>query len=107
MVKRVLLALALAAVALSAPQPSSVQLTLGWDAPPVGEAWVEVRVYDSGAKVATLNCTAGVPCTQVSFTTTKGVHSFTARSFNGDWESEDSNVVVTKTVPKPPGNVRR
>jgi hypothetical protein len=37
---------------------------------------------------------------------TPGSHSFVARSFDGTWESGDSNVVVTGPVPNPPGNFK-
>jgi hypothetical protein len=45
--------------------------------------------------------------TQATVTSvTPGAHSFVARSFDGTWESGDSNVVVTLPVPNPPGNFK-
>ena len=87
------------------------QVSLSWDPMPAGEAWQTIRIYDAGLMVAETKCTQtegtwSCPTT-VTFELTKTAHSFTARSFDGNWESSDSNVVTVKGPPAAPGNLKR
>ena len=77
-------------------------VTLQWDAMPVGEDWTEVHILDGGTQIAV------VPGSMQSVTLSveKALHTFTARSFNGIFESIDSNVLTIR-VPSPPGHLRK
>ena len=77
-------------------------ITLLWDAMPVGQLWTQVRIYEGAVLVAT----AATPATSVTFSTTKAAHTWTARSFDGTEESLDSNSVVW-APPVPPGHLRK
>lgn len=77
-------------------------VNLTWDPMPEDEVWEEVRIYESNSLVASVP----VPATSVTFPVEKGSHTFTARSWDGLWESDDSNSVTLK-APMPPGHLRR
>ena len=77
-------------------------VTLQWDPMPVGDDWIEVRILDGGTQIAV----ATQPATQITIDVPKAVHTFTARSFNGMFESADSNSLTIK-VPSPPGHLRK
>jgi len=77
-------------------------ITLLWDAMPVGQLWTQVRIYEGTVLVTT----AAVPATSVTFSTTKATHTWTARSFDGTEESVDSNAVIW-APPIPPGHLRK
>lgn len=90
-------------------------ITLVWDAMPAGEVWTQVRAYEKNLDgtttlIATAPCTIGTPnvCpTSVSFSVTKMTHTYIVRSFDGAWESDDSNTAFLPGPPKPPGNLRK
>jgi len=69
---------------------------------PVGEAWSEVRILDNGTQIAA----APMPATSVTITVAKALHTFTARAFDGVFESDDSNSFTVK-VPAPPSHLRK
>lgn len=109
--KKALLVLAvLAAGAIYALQAQK-QITLAWDPMPVGAGWAEVRIYDISATpevlVATAVCQSGTCPTTVTATVQKKAYQFVARSYNGEWESDNSNVVVLPGPPSTPGNLRK
>jgi hypothetical protein len=104
--------LSLSAMMLLAPlQATTRPVTLAWDQP-TGETWTEVRIYETVGTTdvlqATAKCSAPGTCpTTITFTTTKILHHFFARSYNGDLESDNSNTATLPGPPKPPGNLRR
>ena len=78
-------------------------VTLSWDAMPGTEVWKEVRILEGATVVAT----AAMPAASVVVANvTKAPHTFVARSFDGTFESDDSNAVVV-TPPVPPGHLKR
>jgi hypothetical protein len=87
---------------------ASKQITLQWDAMPAGEKWTEVRIYDTSTLPETLVST--VPCVSAgncpnataTFVVSRAAHNFTARSWDGFWESADSNAVIINAPPKVP-----
>jgi hypothetical protein len=103
----------IAFIFLSYAWQTSKQITLQWDAMPSGEKWTEVRIYDITQSpevlVATSACnSAGVcPSNSVSFTVQRAAHSYVARSYDGFWESADSNVVEINAPPKIPANLKK
>lgn len=79
-------------------------LTFAWDSKPADQNWTKVRLYEKSGTTYTLLIEVAGTATQAMVTNvTPGGHSFVARSFDGTWESGDSNVVVTGPVPNPPG----
>lgn len=90
------------------------QVTLSWDAMPTGETWTQVRLYDIAPTpevlLGTANCAAGPPIvcpTTLSITVQKKAYQIVARSWNGDWESGNSNVVVLAGPPSAPTNLKK
>jgi hypothetical protein len=82
-------------------------LTFAWDPKPVDQNWAKVRLYEKSGTTYTLLIEVAGTATQATVTNvTPGAHSFIARSFDGTWESGDSNVVTTGPVPNPPGNFK-
>lgn len=89
-------------------------VTLTWDGMPSDQSWTQVRIYEitptAYTLVATAPCTLGTPnvCpTSVTFSAPKLAHSYIARSFDGTYESDDSNTVFLPGPPKAPGNLRK
>jgi len=60
----------------------------------------------SGTTYTLLIEVAGTATRAMVTNVTPGAHSLVARSFDGTWESADSNVMATGPVPKPPGNLK-
>lgn len=92
-----------------AVRPQTKALTLAWDSMPDGEKWTEVRIYEGATVVATAPCQPGPPIvcpTQVTFNITRAPHVYAARSYDGFFESDDSNT-VTIAPPGKPGNLRK
>jgi hypothetical protein len=82
-------------------------LTFQWDQMPTDQNWTKVRLYEKSGTTYTLLVEVAGAATQATVTNvTPGAHSFVARSFDGTWESGDSNVVVTGPVPNPPGSFK-
>jgi hypothetical protein len=82
-------------------------LTFAWDPKPADQNWSKVRLYEKSGTTYTLLIEVAGTATQATVTNVApGAHSFVARSFDGTWESGDSNVVVTGPVPNPPGNFK-
>jgi hypothetical protein len=82
-------------------------LTFVWDPKPADQNWAKVRLYEKSGTIYTLLIEVAGAATQATVTNvTPGAHSFVVRSFDGTWESGDSNVVVTGPVPNPPGNFK-
>jgi hypothetical protein len=103
--KRILSAAAL--ILLMAASTYAATLTFAWDPKPVDQNWTKVRLYEKSGTAYTLLIEVAGTSTQATVTNiTPGSHSFVARSFDGTWESGDSNVVVTGPVPNPPGNFK-
>jgi hypothetical protein len=103
--KRILSAAAL--LLLMAASTYAATLTFAWDPKPTEQNWTKVRLYEKSGTTYTLLIEVAGTATQATVTSiTPGAHSFVARSFDGTWESGDSNVVVTGPVPNPPGNFK-
>lgn len=93
---------------------STKQITLQWDQMPAGEVWQAVRIYDlAGAQpvlLGTVPCSAGPPVNcpnSITLVVEKRAYTFVARSWDGTWESADSNSVVLAGPPKAPTNLRK
>jgi hypothetical protein len=94
---------------------SSRPITLAWDAMPAGEKWASVRIYEitnpaSPVMVAETQCTIGPPIvcpTEVTFTMSRATHTYTARAWDGFWESGDSNSVTVPTPANPPTGLKK
>ena len=82
-------------------------LTFQWDPMPAGQNWSKVRLYEKSGTVYTLLAEVAVPATQVVATIVPGAHAFVVRSYDGTWESADSNTVTTGPVPAAPSNLRQ
>jgi hypothetical protein len=103
--KRILSAAAL--LLLMAAPTYAATLTFAWDPKPADQNWTKVRLYEKSGTTYTLLIEVAGTATQATVTSiTPGAHSFVARSFDGTWESADSNTVVTGLVPNPPGNIK-
>jgi hypothetical protein len=90
---------------LLVPQGSAaaVTVTMSWDAPLPADSWTQVNAYEivNGLYVL-LGSTPCPGCTSIVVpNVTKSVHIYVVRSFDGIWESPDSNA-VTITPPKAP-----
>jgi hypothetical protein len=93
-------------------QNGSKSITLAWDPMPVTESWQAVHLYDISVTpevlLAAPACSVGPPIvcpTQVAITITKKPYSFVVRSWDGVWESDNSNVVPLAGGPKAPTNL--
>ena len=85
----------------------AASLTFAWDPKPADQNWTKVRLYEkSGTTYILLVEVAGTATQATVSNVMPGAHSFVARSFDGTWESGDSNVVTTGAVPNPPGNFK-
>ena len=103
--KRILSAAAL--ILLMAASTYAATLTFAWDPMSPDQNWTKVKLYEKSGATYTLLVEVAGTATQATVTNvTPGAHSFVARSFDGTWESGDSNVVVTGPVPNPPGNFK-
>jgi len=102
--KRIIFAVIL--VLIMAVAASAATLTFEWDPMPAGQNWTKVRLYEKSSADYTLLVEVEGAETRATVEITPGEHSFVARSFDGVWESEDSNVVTTGPVPDSPGNLR-
>ncbi len=103
--KRILYSVAM--LLLMAASTYAATLTFAWDPMPADQNWTKVRLYEKSGTSYTLLIEVAGPAAQATVTNvTPGAHSFVARSFDGTWESGDSNVVVTGPVPIPPGNFK-
>lgn len=88
----------------------AADVTIRWDAKPVGELWNEVRVYECNDAVCatpTLKASVQGDLTQAVLTgVVPGVHRYMARSYNTVWgESPNSNQATTPPANSTPGNV--
>ena len=96
-----------AVLLLMAASTYAANLIFAWDPMPADQNWKKVRLYEKSGTVYILLVEVDGTATQATVTNvTPGAHSFVARSFDGTWESGDSNVVVTGSVPNPPGNFK-
>ena len=103
--KRFLSAAAL--LLLMAAAANAAALTFAWDSKPADQNWAKVRLYEKSGTTYTLLIEVAGTATQAAVTNiTPGAHSFVARSFDGTWESGDSNVITTGPIPNPPGNFK-
>jgi hypothetical protein len=103
--KRILFAAAI--VLLVAASTYAATLTFAWDPMPPDQNWTKVRLYEkSGTTYTLLEEVDGTETQATVPNVIPGAHSFVARSFDGIWESGDSNVVTTGPVPNPPGNFK-
>jgi hypothetical protein len=92
---------------LVASSLQAASITFQWDAKPSGQTWTKVRVYEKMGTTYTLLIEVNGTETQATAANvTPGSHAFVARSFDGVWESADSNTVTTGTPPTAPGNFR-
>ena len=109
----ILASLALIAGAIVGMQ-STKQLQLQWDPMPTTEAWQSVRLYDVSATpevlLGTTPCTVGTPMscpTSIVIVIQKKAYKIVARSFDGNWESLDSNQVAVLGPPASPTNLKK
>ena len=92
---------------------STKQLQLQWDPMPTAESWQAIRLYDiSGTEtlLGTAPCTVGTPIvcrTSMTIVVQKKAYQIVARSFDGFWESGNSNVVVLNGPPAAPTNLKK
>lgn len=105
--KKIFMVAAILAAGVMWSMQANKPVTLMWDNPSDVSAWVGVRIYDNGVQVAEVACSGGVCPNQVAFTMARAAHSFTARSYDANWESDDSNVVIVNGPPVKPGNLRK
>jgi hypothetical protein len=92
---------------LMAASTYGATLTFVWDPMSADQDWTKVRLYEkSGTIYALLVEVAGTATQATSTNVTPSAHSFVARSFDGIWESGDSNVVITDPVPNPLGDFK-
>ena len=96
-----------AVILLAAASTYAATLTFSWDPKPSDQNWTNVRLYEKSGTTYTLLIEVAGTATQATvMNVLPGAHSFVARSFDGTWESGDSNVIVTGPVPNPPGNLK-
>jgi hypothetical protein len=84
------------------------QITLTWNAKPADQTWTEVRIYEKLSAVA-YNSIATVPGDQTTVTfnvADKAAHSYVVRSYNGQRESNDSEVATLEAAPNPPSGLK-
>jgi len=84
---------------------AAAEVTLAWDIP-AGQSWTAVKVYEIIGTQYTLVATAPGTATTVKFMAGAGVHEWTARSAEGEAESDDSNYVEATVKPGAPANFR-
>jgi len=109
-----ILAILVAITAAIIGMQSSKQITFQWDAMPAGETWQQVRLYDIAATpealLGSVSCNAGPPVTcpnSLMVTVQRKAYQVVARSWNGDWESDNSNVVALAGPPKTPTGLKK
>jgi len=74
---------------------------------PAGQSWQAVRIYEiSGTIYTKVAEVAGNVTTASLQNFTPGKHVYVARSFDGTWESADSNQVSTPPIPAVPANLK-
>jgi hypothetical protein len=85
---------------------AAATVTLAWDPAPAGQSWQKVRIYEKGAAGYVLLVEVAGDATTAQISVVPGAHAWVARSFDGVWESSDSNTVTTGPVPTSPGGLR-
>jgi hypothetical protein len=106
---RLLFLLLFLMTACFAQQTGTIEFS--WDPMPAGQAWLTVRVYERTGSAEPYSyhqiAEAPVPATSVTaqLDVGGGQRIFVARSFDGFWESIDSNSVAIKPKPNPPQNL--
>jgi hypothetical protein len=85
---------------------NAATVTLAWDPAPAGQAWQKIRIYEKGATGYTLVTEVAGDAATAQISVIPGAHSWVARSYDGIWESGDSNAVTTGPVPAAPGGLR-
>ena len=92
---------------LCASIAQAADITFTWDPMPAGQNWQQVRIYEK--MTTTYNKVAEVPGNQTTATVKNvvpGRHEYIARAYDGTWESDDSNSVVTPPIPASPTNIK-
>ena len=89
----------------------AADITFVWDPAPAGQTWTKVRLYErtgttSPYGYALKGEVAGAATTITITGVAPGAHTYIARSYDGQWESADSNTASTGAVPTTPGNIR-
>lgn len=105
----IIFSLTLAMMAAIAFQGRAAEVKLGWDNVSTAADLQSVRIYErqpDGTWVmvgeAHVDADGNAP-TQITLKdVAPGVHTYMARSYNGEWESEDSNTMSTKPQPGAP-----
>ncbi len=92
----------------------SRQITLTWDPMPVGQQWASLRIYDLAVTppvmVAEIQCSIGPPITcptEMTITMERAAHTYVARSWDGFWESGDSNSLEVPGPPRAPSGLKK
>jgi hypothetical protein len=81
----------------------ATDIFLAWSPMPADQHWISVRVYERVGSVDTKIGESSVP--DNTFTVkdvSPGVHVYFVRSYDGTWESDNSNTVSTGGVPLSP-----
>ena len=104
--KHLLIPACLVVCLLLAATATAATVTLAWDPAPAGQAWQKIRIYEKGATGYTLVTEVAGDAATAQISVVPGPHSWVARSYDGIWESGDSNAVTTGPVPAAPGGLR-
>lgn len=99
------------ALLLFAGVANAAQITLAWDPMPSGQTWTKVRAYERFGVAGSYTYSGilsevNANITTCTFAANPGAHGYVVRSFDGTWESNDSNAVTTTPVPTAPTNNR-
>jgi len=94
---------------LAAPACALTPIGFGWDPMPADQTWISVRIYErSGpatAYVYTKVAEAAAPANTVDASVPSGIRTYTARSWDGMSESDDSNAITVTIKPGAPTNL--
>jgi len=102
--KRLILVILLTLFALPA---MAVDITLQWDAMPVGQAWDNVVAYEKvGTTYINKGQVVGAVTTLTITNVAIGSHTYIVRSKQASVESVDSNTASKDILPINPGNLR-
>jgi len=77
-----------------------------WDPMPAGQTWTKVRIYDVTGAVPTMKAEVAATVTTATVANAQPGQKYIARSFNGAFESADSNIVTLPPVPMSPTNLK-
>ena len=74
---------------------------------PAGQSWQAIRIYEISRTTYTKMAEVAGNVTTASLQNVMpGKHVYVARSFDGTWESADSNQISTPPIPAVPTNLK-